>query len=275
MEEALPLAVEALEPLAIENRNLTARQFNEQYGYPAQPVLMRQQATDWLAVSKWTEDYLVGAFGDTLEVAERVTSGKSTFRKFSIRDYLAYANQTEEANPYYLNNGQFHLGTHFTDDYQVPDYFQCWYNEIPREKRKQSFSWIYIGAGKTYSALHLDIWQTSAWNCLISGQKLWLFYDASQADYLYGGKVNPFNPDYEQYPDFAKAKPLYCLQNPGDVVFTPSTWWHTVYNVEKTVSLTENFINETNCQHVLDFFKSQNADKAYQSMKRIVDIHLQ
>jgi oxalate decarboxylase/phosphoglucose isomerase-like protein (cupin superfamily) len=39
---------------------------------------------------------------------------------------------------------------------------------------------------------------------------------------------------------------LSCVQRPGDIIFTPSNWWHQVRNDTCTLALTENFINETN-----------------------------
>jgi oxalate decarboxylase/phosphoglucose isomerase-like protein (cupin superfamily) len=40
------------------------------------------------------------------------------------------------------------------------------------------------------------------------------------------------------------------VQRPGDIIYTPSNWWHQVRNETCTLALTENFINETNGQHL-------------------------
>lgn len=65
---------------------------------------------------------------------------------------------------------------------------------------------------------------------------------------VYVGEVNAFHPDYVEFPSFAEAEGLACVQRPGDIIFTPSNWWHQVRNETSTLALTENFINETNGQ---------------------------
>ncbi len=170
---------------------------------------------------------------------------------FKIHDYFNYMENSTDRDPYYLKNSRFHLKTEMESDYEVPSYFknclQIMADKLPLEFQ---LSWMYIGAKNTFSPLHLDLFNTSAWNAVISGKKVWLFYPPNQAQYLYNGMVNPFEPDLTKYPLFEKAKPLVCIQSPGEVVFTPSGWWHAVYNEESGVSITENFINEVNYEIV-------------------------
>lgn len=270
-----PFKIEGLDHMKVVEGTPSKVEFNRKYGFESIPIVLKDISKDWRALSGWTEDYLIEKSEGKMEVCERKVGEESEYKKFTLRQYFEYAKTNDDEIPYYLNNGKFHLNTSMEKDYDVPNYFGCWYGEIPVEKRKHSLSWVYIGAKGTYSALHLDIWKTSAWNCLISGKKLWLFYEPNQGSQLYDGQVNPFSPDLEKYPNFSKTNPIYCIQNPGDVVFTPSMWWHTVYNLETTISITENFINETNYQNVLDFFDSQNANKAHQSMMGIVKKNLE
>lgn len=41
-----------------------------------------------------------------------------------------------------------------------------------------------------------------------------------------------------------------CTQLPGDLLFTPSGWWHQVKNTKPSLSLTENLVNESNADIV-------------------------
>ena len=63
--------------------------------------------------------------------------------------------------------------------------------------------------------------------------------------------MDAFQPDLIAYPRFSDAVAVECIQHPGDLVFTPSGWWHQVYNEEAGISVTENFINSANYNSVI------------------------
>jgi histone arginine demethylase JMJD6 len=241
----------------------TKSEFNENYGLKSKPVLITGLMDNWKAKTKWTSDFLKQNFGNLEEPAYR-SNNRDDKKIFKLEDYINYMETNSDKDPYYLTNTQFHLDTEMVNDYEVPSYFttclQVMKDKLPR---KFQLSCIYIGAKNTFSKLHLDIFNSSAWNAVISGKKIWLFYPPNQFRYLYNGAVNPFEPDLNKYPEFVNATPIVCVQNPGEVVYTPSRWWHAVYNEEAGLSLTENFVNETNFETVImTMLYHKNIDEA-------------
>lgn len=225
---------------------------------------------EWPALKLWDNAFFKREFGRVILKASRNSSKGQSSRTFSLQQYLSYMNKTKSFKPYYLKDCKFHLGTNMETHYTAPVAFSCWYKKIPADKRKTTLSWLYIGAKGTFSRLHLDIWNTSAWNALISGAKLWLFYPPADQQFLYNGAVNPFFPDLKKFPDFEFAEPIIAVQRPGEIIFTPSNWWHAVYNLEKGISLTENFINDSNYINVLGYFQDKSP-KSYESLLELVN----
>ena len=230
--------------------NLDSHEFYTKYGFESKPVLIKDLMQGWNAASDWATAAFEKRIGNVEHVGTRVNDKKDK-KLFKLSDYFQYMKECNDPYPYYLLDCKFHIGTDMMNDYAVPDYFRSCLDilgdKIPTRFKLSS---IFIGATNTFSDLHLDIYNTSAWNGVITGRKFWLFYPPGNGQYLYNGLVNPFEPDHEKYPDFAKAKPIICIQHPGEVVFTPSGWWHAVFNEVGGISLTENFINETNFETV-------------------------
>lgn len=255
---------------SIEKRNgLNQETFNEGYGFPSVPVVISDMTDTWEAKQKWNFEFFKQRFGEVIGKAERTLNDVKESKEFTIESYIDYMTTTKDESPFYLRNTQFHLGTEIRNDYQIPEYFDCWYANNTKGNNKYALSWIFMGATNTFSKLHLDIWDSSAWNAVLSGKKLWVFYEPSQADFLYDGQVNPFNPDYAKFPKFAEAQATICVQKAGDVVFTPSGWWHAVMNLEAGISITENFINETNYENVIRFFEAKNNKQACRDIEAL------
>ena len=233
--------------------NLDASSFQEQFGKPNLPFLLKNGVKNTFAMENWNWEYFRNKFGSREMLVYR-TGNRNDFKKILFADYIDYIHHTQDEKPYYLldwfvdNNCP-----ELRQEYAVPAFFKSWTDHLPQALRPQ-FLAFYIGPKNSASPLHIDILSTSAWNAVFTGQKLWTFYPPDQKDLVYNGKVNPFKPDYDRFPLFKKAKGYYVVQNPGDIMFTPSNWWHAVHNTENTISLTDNFINNSNFKIFITHF---------------------
>ncbi|MEQ1967707.1 cupin-like domain-containing protein [Xenorhabdus nematophila] len=138
------------------------------------------------------------------------------------------------------------------NDYKVPDYFSCLIRQriaddiLHSEAALLLLRWIYMGPKNSGSRMHLDIASTHAWNAVINGRKEWVFFGSEDAEKTGYGQVDAFNPNLAVYPQFLQAQGIHCIQEPGDIVFTPCTHYHQVKNLASGISITESFINDTN-----------------------------
>jgi ribosomal protein L16 Arg81 hydroxylase len=105
-----------------------------------------------------------------------------------------------------------------------------------------------MGRAGTITHLHKDI--PDNFSFAYFGRKRWILYPPRDYPYLYmvnphekevpdfgASQVNLKSPDYEKFPDFAKAHPVEFIQEAGDMLYLPAGWSHYVENLEDTLML--------------------------------------
>jgi ribosomal protein L16 Arg81 hydroxylase len=248
--------------------NISEEDFLENFAIPNKPVLLKGYMRDWKAFGKWNESFFTKNYGDRM-VNVSASRDRNDKRQTKLGDFLSCL-ESPDKKAYYLRDWTIEdEAPELFNDYAVPSFFKSWLDFLPGEM-KPRLKWLYIGPKGSGSPLHTDIWDTSAWNGVFTGKKLWHFYPLDQLEFLYDLRPDTFNPDYEKYPLLKKVKPLSCIQSPGDIVFTPSGWIHQVYNAEPGISLTENFINKTNAEVVRNIFERSNQSELLQYLKTLM-----
>jgi hypothetical protein len=104
--------------------------------------------------------------------------------------------------------------------YSIPIYFQSdWLNEKCLAENEDDFRFVYMGGDGTNTPLHMDVLGTYSWSANICGQKRW---------------------------HFSKPYSIEFIQEPGDILFVPSEWYHHVINIGYTISINHNWFNAFN-----------------------------
>jgi len=212
-----------------------------------------QELKEWPAYQKWSFEYFKSNYGHV-----QVTVSNSNFNEnyvVSLSDYIEYIMNSahEDEDILYLRDWDYtDTAPELANDILEPKMATNLLKGINTEIYKD-ISWIYIGPKKAITPLHQDFLHTHTWNALITGRKEWIIYDVKDTEYLYNGQVDPLNPDHERFPEFKKATPIKIIQNPGDIIYLPSDYWHLVRSIEPSIAITKNYINETN---IGDFVES-------------------
>jgi len=126
-------------------------------------------------------------------------------------------------------------------DYQAYSLSQLfsddWLNSYwdQKEGTRDDFRFCYMGVKGSWTPLHADVYRSYSWSTNIVGKKLWTFFPPDQYEMLkdrYGNLVyNIRNVDINQFPNFRKAKSFTVIQNEGETIFVPSSWFHQVENL--------------------------------------------
>ncbi|WP_181427866.1 cupin-like domain-containing protein [Pseudomonas mosselii] len=244
-------------PLPIDIVTAPTRETLElNYVCPGRPVLVRGVTDHWRARLEWSHDYLAEHAGHTTVTVSRRRGADA--QHMQLAAYLKYLERPPEADPLYLSNWVFERDCpQLLNDYEQLELFEHLESKLPEHLRPQ-WRWMFIGPTGSGTHLHVDVLDTSAWNVVITGRKRWRFYSPEQKALMYQGGVNTFEPDLTACPRFAQAQAIECVQEPGDLVFTPSGWWHQVINERGGISITENFIDRANLERVKQAAKRAN-----------------
>ncbi len=245
------------------------------------PVLITDATNNWAARSKWTFEFFKTAYGADLATAwrgMRSETGKLT----TLSAFISYLDaplaelpgiwRDEEAPedagaPFYLNGAWYAFRQHpelYDDIAPAPYFVRDWVSGLDPTLRdvfewthKRTYSAIFIGPEGSVSPLHQDYWNTHAYLAQIQGRKRAILYSPADSEFLYDGRVDPEQPNFEQFPLVNYATAYECVIEPGETLLIPADWWHYVRGLEKSITVSRNFFNDTNfSQHMIHILRN-------------------
>lgn len=117
--------------------------------------------------------------------------------------------------------------------------------------------------------LHADVMRTYSWSSNICGEKRWFLVPSTHTHLLYDCfglqlashlQLDLQFPGMEAFfPGLARARQaaIEVLQLPGETLFVPSNWFHTVENMADTLSINHNWFNGANLELVWRHVESE------------------
>ena len=200
--------------------------------FTAKCGLMNQWSclTEWLTEDRTQPDFdrLISLYG-SMNVPVTKSSLNSTEygsdeNKLTMRfdEFVNFWRNKETTSEYYCKDWHLQQMCDQTTPlfYSIPIYFQSdWLNEKCLAEGEDDFRFVYMGGDGTTTPLHMDVLGTYSWSANICGQKRWCF-------------TKPYTIEF--------------IQEPGDILFVPSEWYHHVTNIGYTISINHNWFNAFN-----------------------------
>jgi histone arginine demethylase JMJD6 len=239
------------------------------------PVIITDATENWPARSKWTFEFFATAYGTDVATAW-FGRGSGVGKLTSLSTYIDFidapfaelpglwvgkdgrplqaAPGPGTSPPYLIGWFAFRQHPELYDDIVLEPYFVADFVSALAPAVRKVFEWtsqreywaIYIGPEGSLSALHRDYWNTHGYLAQIQGRKRAILFSPEDSEFLYGGQVDPERPDFERFPLFDRATAYECVIEPGDTLLTPANWWHHVRGLEKSITVSHNFFNESN-----------------------------
>ena len=130
-----------------------------------------------------------------------------------------------------------------------------WLNDYLLHRRglPNDFRFVYLGPLGSFTGYHTDVLGSYSWSLNLSGRKRWrLFWPVSEGTRAVDGSVATSGAEYEAGSMDGMDSQEYeeIIQEPGELMFVPSLWPHTVLNEAACLSLNHNWGNAYNVKHM-------------------------
>ncbi|ORY86808.1 hypothetical protein BCR37DRAFT_385282 [Protomyces lactucae-debilis] len=229
--------------------------FLENHLKPLKPCIIDNLTDDWPAQRQWVSlldgklvphyDYLSTTFG---QEQVSITRGENEPTTGIFEEFLSHMRKGHTA---YARD--IHLFRRYpaTAMYTVPKIFEDdWLNFYLDGCSNDDYRFVYIGSDGTKTRLHKDVVASHSWSTNLTGTKIWTLVPPVSAVYLLdkdGESPSDLNTVEEawRWPQLhlAREAAIVVEQLPGQTIFVPSTWYHSVVNVGPTLSINQNWIN--------------------------------
>lgn len=240
-----------------KRENLSRREFLHEYVLRNKPVVFKDAAREWPALTRWTPQFFKENYGDRkVPVFERkrAVSTKGTVLLGDYIDEITSSNFNNRAKYLFSLKIPKEFPELLKDLEPHPTYWQPnWLESRFLLPGLSNFKLRNItglemnmgGTGSPFPFLHYDDLWTQTFITQVHGRKAWILYPPEQTPYMYASPASeniseiPMDAevDLERFPLFAKAKAVRFVLEEGEMLFGAPGWWHTTRALTPSIAV--------------------------------------
>ena len=240
-------------------------EFFESY-FNREPVVMNNMISDWPATTEWSPEYFKCKYGEEdVEIINHDANDETHLESFlkndiletTLADFVDSLDSIEKSHALREEYNIFEMLPGLIDDV----------NHFAPFTTKEScllenfYKALWFGPKGYVTGMHADFGHLLLFH--IYGHKRILFFAPDQTQFLYEeimetseadesmpeevagyfsenvrwAKVNALKPDYQKHPLFEQAQYYESYLGPGQVLYLPNQWWHTVESRDISISI--------------------------------------
>jgi hypothetical protein len=214
-------------------KHITPEAFINQYVKPQKPVIIEQLIDDWPAKDLWSFEYFKDIAGELqvpLYNSKPITSNymyNEPQAKMKFKDYIDLL----QKKPTDLRLFLFNLIKErpiLQNHIKIPEVGLKVLKDLP---------FLFVGGQNSKVFMHYDIDLANILHIHLQGEKRCLLFPPSETKYLYkvpnslktNDGIDFSNPDFKTYPALTLAKGYTAELSPGDTLYMPEGYWHSMH----------------------------------------------
>lgn len=215
--------------------SISAEDFQQRYYLPLKPVVIKNMANHWPALTKWNWSYFkeivgskrVGLYNNVKSDAFTPINTADDYKTFG--EYIDMISCGPAAWRIFLFN-IFDHAPQLTQDFTWPE-------DLMRGFVKK-FPMLFVGGATSITHMHFDIDMSHILHTQFAGRKKVLLFPFTEQHKLYRkpfevlslADFSNYNqadrPDYGQFPALKLARGYEVILDHGDTLFMPAGYWH-------------------------------------------------
>lgn len=223
-------------------RNISKKDFVENYYKPQKPVLIEGLTENWEAFQKWNLDYIQQHAADQVvplynnEPTKGTQNSAEPATEMKMADYI----QLIKTKPTDLRIFFYDLKVKLPEllkDFEYPDIGLKFFKRLPV---------LFFGGEGSKVLPHYDMDLADLVHFHFHGIKSVMLFSPAQTKFLYKipfavhnlESIDLDNPDFEKYPALQYLEGMQATMKHGDALYMPSGYWHFIKYLNGGFSMT-------------------------------------
>jgi len=224
-------------------KGIGSKELKKNYINKGIPVVVEGGAKDWACVKEWSLDYFKEKYGEEEIILVDHEAIEAGFERLSLSEVIDGIRE---------KNGKYYRFYPLLQRHpeHIKDFDYDWLLKARQKPNYDDEFEVFIGGEGTVTPFHNAF--SSNLFTQVYGQKEWVIYppyytaifDPDPAQNVYrstssrqGGMYSPFDDSAKDHPLFKYMDGMHTVLNPGDVLYNPPYWWHTVRNTSDSIGV--------------------------------------
>lgn len=220
---------------------LSYDRFYQDYDLPQRPVVITGVASNWRAAKEWNHEWFKKYHGNTPVNLSLEKTHTTTAARMKLSEYIDLIATGKEGG-LYMDQFSFE---------RIPGLASYLETPYANPKRRNIVLNLWIGPAGTFISLHKDNHNSLDYAnnifAQIYGRKRVVLVSPDQDNLMYArskeqgahwhSQVDWENPDFDKFPLFRNVKLQETILNPGDILFIPGNYWHSLRSLDPSISV--------------------------------------